>query len=587
MVASLHASGASTDTDTFPEKVSFFASAFAQTPEETLSIGALMQRIQSDEWEALIERLRLMVAKGDKEGYTAAKRRLPAVSLSGTVFTRDASVPIEQRLEAHSGLLQADLDRKDNKQLQDMETVKEQLRADPYVAAFFVSPSGEGLKCLIRIEADVTKHAASFAAVEKHFLDRYGLQIDRSTKDPLRLCFVSHDPMPWLNPDARILPPLAATTPSKPSGRMPDCWRPPVDTSAGELLEMLCYIPPKPDYDDWLRISSAVWTVLPMEEGTRLLMQWSPEEKPGEYAEKWKARLKQIGVGTLVHYAQQYGFDPAAAGRRRIQRNGGKLRLIFPRPVLPAQSTAASLPASAKTTTAAPQTAINGTELPPALHTGSLSALATLQQQRHLPCFAGLQIASDRGLLRFGNVWDADEEHPAWILTDDCRRVAQARRMDGQHWQDIGGKKAKTLPGSASGWPVGTATIWEHDAVLFAAGGPDLLATFTLLCLMEAPLSRIGVVALMGENIGISPEALPLFKGKHVRLIYRQDAAGKAACVNRARELRAAGATVDAFNLSQFLPASGGKDLNDCITPDASNPFHPELPAHFLKRLPL
>lgn len=296
----------------FPEMVSFFHSAFSQEPDEQLPLGTIFQRIQSGEWESRVVTLRRMLEQNNRKGYDDAKRKLPAFCVSGACFTRDKEQTLAEKFIEHSGFLQADLDRKDNAQLSDIEEVKAFLRTDPHVAGFFVSPSGEGLKCLVRIEADVTKHAASFAAVEKHFLEKYGLQIDRSTKDPLRLCFVSHDPMPWLNLDARILSPL-----DQPKKAASETWHPPSETTSDDIAEMLRFIPPKPAYDDWLRISSAVWSVLPLEEGTRLLMSWSSEDKPGEYAEKWKARLKQIGVGTLVHYAQQHGFDARAAARRR------------------------------------------------------------------------------------------------------------------------------------------------------------------------------------------------------------------------------------------------------------------------------
>ncbi len=87
---------------------------------------------------------------------------------------------------------------------------------------------------------------------------------------------------------------------------------------------MLAFIPPRPDYDTWLRIASAVWAVLPLEEGARLLHAWSPEERDGEYVGKFKHRLRQVGVGTLCHIAAQHGFDARAAARRK--RWAGRLR---------------------------------------------------------------------------------------------------------------------------------------------------------------------------------------------------------------------------------------------------------------------
>jgi hypothetical protein len=76
-----------------------------------------------------------------------------------------------------------------------------------------------------------------------------------------------------------------------------------------EIKKMLSAIPPRPDYDTWMRIASAVWSVLGMTEGARLLHQWSPEEKEGEYAGKHKVRLKQVGIGTLINIAKDHGFN--------------------------------------------------------------------------------------------------------------------------------------------------------------------------------------------------------------------------------------------------------------------------------------
>ena len=76
-----------------------------------------------------------------------------------------------------------------------------------------------------------------------------------------------------------------------------------------EIKKMLSAIPPRPDYDTWLRIASAVWSVLGMAEGARLLHQWSPEEIEGEYAAKHEVRLKQVGIGTLIDIAKDHGFN--------------------------------------------------------------------------------------------------------------------------------------------------------------------------------------------------------------------------------------------------------------------------------------
>lgn len=71
---------------------------------------------------------------------------------------------------------------------------------------------------------------------------------------------------------------------------------------------MLQKIPPSPEYGTWMKILSAVYSVLPLTSGARVLNAWSPEKRDGEYAEKHKHRLKEIGIGTLVLLAKEHGW---------------------------------------------------------------------------------------------------------------------------------------------------------------------------------------------------------------------------------------------------------------------------------------
>lgn len=292
--------------------VSIFRTAFVPVPEVTASIYAVFDEIKSPDHRQEIESLRACVARGAIAEYNEKKKRLNAFCVSGVCKTRAASVPLEEKFVSHSGFLQADLDLKDNPQLADLDAVRELMRSDPYVAAYFVSPSGNGLKVIVRVPPSLEKHRASWDAANKRFFEKYGLKIDKSTKDPLRLCFMSYDPDLWVRDTAaKELPPLEREKPQVYYGKQERT------TTESDIEEMLRYVPARPAYEDWLRIASAVWSVLPFEAGTTLLNRWSPEEKPGEYTAKWKNRLQSIGIGTLVHYAKQGGFDAVLAARRK------------------------------------------------------------------------------------------------------------------------------------------------------------------------------------------------------------------------------------------------------------------------------
>lgn len=305
----------------FPKCVGLFPNAFAQEPTEQPPLGRLLERIRSDEWKEPILLLRKRLEKDSRQKYDESKRNLPAFTLSASCLTREKDVPLEAKMTGHSGWLQADLDAKDNPQLADLPEVRRLLMADPHIGFLFTSPSGQGLKAGVRI--DGSRHREAFFATEDYFLHKYGLQIDRATKDPLRLCFVSWDPdLHWKAATPIPIPEHPSTAHRSQS------WQPPVETTAEDIREMLAHIPPRPAYEDWLRIASAVWSVLPMAEGCQLLAAWSPEEKPGEYADKWRHKLDQIGIATLVWYAKQGGFDARAASRRK--QWAGRIRFADP-----------------------------------------------------------------------------------------------------------------------------------------------------------------------------------------------------------------------------------------------------------------
>lgn len=197
----------STATDTRPPAangsgpyISAFQNAMSTDPAATLSLGELVDGIAAGRWRKPIEAARAAKATGNTDRYAAAKKQLPAVTLSGTFSARRAD-----GLLVHSGLMQVDLDH-----ISDPAATRDQLASDPHIAAAFISPGGDGVKAVAMIDGG--RHAEAFQALAAHMRRRYGLDIDPAVKDPARLCFVSYDPDARYNPDARPLP----ITPARP-----------------------------------------------------------------------------------------------------------------------------------------------------------------------------------------------------------------------------------------------------------------------------------------------------------------------------------------------------------------------------------
>ena len=278
----------------------------------TVDALAIFNAIKKGRWGEEVGQIRRRYAAqlkrtGDQEKAKQAvkhlKETLPGVTWSGTFSRRR-----REYLLQHSGLFGADIDV-DALNDRDLNEVRAKLQRSPYVVAVFLSPTGSGLKVIFKVPADAQKHLGSFRTVEQHILNLTGVQIDESGKDVVRLCFVSDDSNLYLNPNAQEIAPLPklqvlsdqATQQKKSLVHLGKA-------SKEEIREMLRFIPKRPHYPDWIKVTSAVFDALPDEDAIEALKEWSPEEQEGEYEEKLRHRLENVHIGTLIYLAQQHGW---------------------------------------------------------------------------------------------------------------------------------------------------------------------------------------------------------------------------------------------------------------------------------------
>jgi hypothetical protein len=139
----------------------------------------------------LVKRIRLEKRKPERQ---ELKKQLPAICFSGTFNKRTDASLIE-----HSGLICLDFDGYDKQKelLQD----KESLSKNKYVFSVFISPSGNGLKVLVKIPADAENHTMYFNSLEKYFASTY---FDKTSKNLSRVCYESYDPLIAINENSSI-----------------------------------------------------------------------------------------------------------------------------------------------------------------------------------------------------------------------------------------------------------------------------------------------------------------------------------------------------------------------------------------------
>ncbi len=153
--------------------------------------------------ESRIRNLRLVYSL-DKKRYSQLKRELPYVVCA-------AFNPEFRRTEnfAYCDSFIIDLDHLGDHN-RNAQEVKEILSTDSRVAMCFISPSGDGLKLLFKLEEkcyDAGEFTVFYKAFARQFAIENGLTeiIDTKTCDVCRACFVSHDSEVYYNPEAEAI----------------------------------------------------------------------------------------------------------------------------------------------------------------------------------------------------------------------------------------------------------------------------------------------------------------------------------------------------------------------------------------------
>ncbi len=155
------------------------------------NVGVILERIKSGATKELVKKIRAEKRKPERN---ELKKQLPAICFSGTFTKRSDNAIVE-----HSGLICLDFDgyQKQKELLQD----KENLSKNKYVYSVFVSPSGNGLKVLVKIPADQDNHINYFNSLEKYFNSPY---FDKTSKNISRVCYESYDPLLHINENSSV-----------------------------------------------------------------------------------------------------------------------------------------------------------------------------------------------------------------------------------------------------------------------------------------------------------------------------------------------------------------------------------------------
>lgn len=156
--------------------ITIFKNYYEHVPYDR-HINDILNRIKTGASEQMVNKYRLT---GNKE----LKKKLPSILFSGQFTKRNS-----ESILKHSGFICLDFDK-----FPDSETLtmwKDNLEGDNYTYCVFLSPSGYGLKCIVKIPPIVENHKSYFDALRNYYKCEY---FDIHCSDVSRICFESYDP---------------------------------------------------------------------------------------------------------------------------------------------------------------------------------------------------------------------------------------------------------------------------------------------------------------------------------------------------------------------------------------------------------
>jgi hypothetical protein len=201
----------------------------------------------------------------------------------------------------------------------------------------------------------------------------------------------------------------------------------------------------------------------------------------------------------------------------------------------------------------------------------------TSDQIQQLASLRGISVnalnwAQQRGVLIFGN-WFGQE---VCGVTDKAGELVEIRRLDGEDYpayENLQARKSHAIKHSDKSWPIGIHEAQAYPCIALVEGLPDFLAAHDFILREQAAGGgQSGItcapVGILSANVKISEDALPLFRGKIVRVFSHGDEAGLKAASRWIGQLEAIGAQhISLFPLGLVGKLTAGeiKDLNDML----------------------
>jgi hypothetical protein len=171
--------------------VTEFKSVNAPSPVSKRGLEEILFDIKSDKYKQKVDTCR---TAADKVALEFAKRQLSLFTPTG-VFTYRSIAGMQK----YNGIICLDIDHIENP-----TELKNICKTIDWVYSAFITPSGKGLKVLVKTNATPETYKETELKVSGKFFELTGAERDNHCKDIARIQYISHDPDIYLNTNSLI-----------------------------------------------------------------------------------------------------------------------------------------------------------------------------------------------------------------------------------------------------------------------------------------------------------------------------------------------------------------------------------------------
>ena len=182
----------------YTDLCSFYFSVFDEHAVD-MTLKEFVELLRGERWKAQVEEYQRLKASGRETEAKKLKRKLAALVIAGRCEGSHA----ETNLKQWSGDAMLDVDKCNGRVSEFLQVLKD----TPWVKAAWRSVSYDGLKLVVRVEAEsVDEYRLAYALVAWHVAQLLAFPCDMSCKNPTRPCFASYDPEAFFRPDTEVFP---------------------------------------------------------------------------------------------------------------------------------------------------------------------------------------------------------------------------------------------------------------------------------------------------------------------------------------------------------------------------------------------